>query len=92
MAKYELIECSTWVYDDGSFIKNTGVIYDVSDTETDEEIIKRMCTEKKQFSSEMATWLSPINEKLVRIVNRSESEMTFKYDSGYVLGKLVRIL
>lgn len=99
MAKYELIEYDTWGNEEDGFEVNnvyrTGIVYDISDTETDEEIIKRMCTEEKQFPSGIsigqyntATWLKPETEDQVHIVDESDFAIEFELENGYMLGRL----
>lgn len=100
MAKYELIEYDTWGNEQEGFEVNnvyrTGIIYEISDTETDEEIIKRMCTEEKQFPSGIsigqynaATWLNPEAESQVRIANDFQDfAIEFELENGYMLGRL----
>lgn len=99
MAKYELIEYDTWGNEEEGFEVNnvfrTGIIYEISDTETDEEIIKRMCTEEKQFPSGISigqynteTWLKPEVEDRVHIVNESDFAIEFELENGYMLGRL----
>ena len=99
MAKYELIEYDTWGNEEEGFEVNdvyrTGIVYDISDTETDEEIIKRMCTEEKQFPSGIsigqyntATWLKSEAEDQVHIVDESDFAIEFELENGYMLGRL----
>ena len=79
MAKYQLVTYDVWGNpEDGLEVNNVyryDVFYDISDTETNEEIIHRLCTEEKQFPSiysthgQTATFLKPEAESKVEIVN-----------------------
>lgn len=99
MAKYELIEYDTWGNEEEGFEVNnvyrTGIIYEISDAETDEEIIKRMCTEEKLFPSGIsigqyntATWLKPEAQDQVHIIDESDFGIEFALENGCLLGRL----
>ena len=80
MAKYELIEYDTWGNAEEGFEVNnmfrTGIIYEISDTESDAEIIHKLCHEEKEFPSGItpgmtmtSTWINPSAESEVCVAN-----------------------
>ena len=77
MAKYQLVEYDVWGNPtDGFDVNNTyktDVEYEISDSDTDSDIIRKLCTEEKIFPSvysihgETRTFLNPESESKVRI-------------------------
>lgn len=81
MARYQLVTIDA-THDGEGWSENNrcvyDVFYDISDTETDEEIIHRLCTEEKEFPSSrfyldgsrnFATFLKPEAENEIEIQN-----------------------